>query len=107
MRRVDPHCRRSAGRSRRGPDEREGAPGLPVETTSHERVGRRTAGHCAAGDGRNATYAARDRDEQLACVVESHLTDRALEEDVAPGNEGPRLTSVGRLEDADTRLRVT
>src|SRR5439155_13059729 len=38
--------------------------------------------------------------------IESHLPDRALEEDVAAGNECPGLAAVRRLVDTDARFRI-
>ncbi len=66
----------------------------------------RGAGQRATRDRADTTHGAGNRNEQVAGVIESHLPDRPLEEDVAPGDEGPGLAAVRRLVDAHARFRI-
>ncbi len=106
MRRIHGHGRRTTGRRGRRPDQRKYGARLTPEAADRKRVVGRAARKRAAADRADASYAAADRNEKIAGAVESHLSNRSLEEHIAAGHQRPVVAAVGRLIDADAGFRV-
>ena len=101
--RVDGDLVHAAARS--CAEQRERRAGLAIDAACRAAVRGRAADR-AAGRGDTANGAV-EADEQVAGLVEHHRAHGPVVEEVAAGNERPRIAAVGRLVDAETGLGVT
>ena len=65
------------------------------------------AGQRATGHGADTPHSARDRNKQVACIIEIHLPDRSLEKFAAVRHERPSVAAIGRLIDAHASFGIT